>query len=237
MRKMKHQPSEHISHLHRPQIKICGITRIRDAVACVKAGANAIGLVFYPKSPRHLTDDRAMRICKALPQTVYTVGVFVNESFSTIMRRIDSFDLKAVQLHGQESPELVYRLRRRNIVVIKALFIHDVPDISLAADYPASAFLVESGKGPLPGGNALTWDWDTVNDFVKKFPTILAGGLCPDNIAHAVSAALPDAVDVSSGVESTPGQKNHEKITALMNALFHKASAIKPGAIPLRRIF
>jgi len=234
---MNHQPSECISNLTRPQVKICGLTRIRDAVACVKAGADAIGLVFYPKSPRHLSDERAMRICIGLPRTVYTVGVFVNESFSAIMRRVDCCGLKAVQLHGQESPALAGRLRHQNLVVIKALFIHGVPDISLAADYPASAFLVESGKGPLPGGNALAWDWNAVKDFSTKFPAILAGGLCPDNIARAVSAAHPDAVDISSGVESTPGQKDHKKITALMNALSNQTSAIRPEANPLRRIF
>ena len=139
--------------MDRPQVKICGLTRVAEAKACAAMGADAVGCVFFPASPRHVTDDQATRICNALPQTVYTVGVFVNESFSTIMRRVDCCGLKAVQLHGQESPELVDRLRRQNLVVIKALFIHEVPDISLAPDYPASAFLVESGKGPLPDGN------------------------------------------------------------------------------------
>jgi phosphoribosylanthranilate isomerase len=203
-----------------PQVKICGLTRVEQALQCVALGADAIGCVFYPKSPRHLTDDRAGEICSAVTDRVKTVGVFVNESFSSIMNHVERCHLSTVQLHGQESPELVRRLCNENLQVIKALFIDGNPSLKDAKNYPASAFLVECGRGRLPGGNALQWNWDQAKSFGEKHPLIIAGGLSPENVSHAIRVSWPNAVDVSSGVESIPGHKDIDKVTLFLNAVF-----------------
>jgi phosphoribosylanthranilate isomerase/indole-3-glycerol phosphate synthase/phosphoribosylanthranilate isomerase len=195
-----------------PQVKICGLTGIDDAVKCAELGADAIGLVFHPKSPRFVTDDRAREICLALPERVKKVGVFVDETFASIMQKVKRCGINAVQLHGNEPPQLVGSLRKENLIVIKALFHLKKPAFEDAVNYETSAFLAECGKGELPGGNALSWDWEKANNIRGKFPLILAGGLTPENISRALSLCLPDAVDVSSGVESAPGIKDIEKV-------------------------
>ena len=202
-----------------PEIKICGLTQIDEAVACAEAGADAIGLVFYPPSPRHLTVAQAREISRALPERTARVGVFVNTSLSEILETTDVCQLTAVQLHGQESPELVLNLNTSGIPVIKALFIHKSPFVSDVSLYPAAAFLVECGTGRLPGGNAMAWNWADVKPFGEEHPLILAGGLSPETIAEAVAAACPDAVDVSSGVEVSPGRKDLQKVRALIQRL------------------
>ncbi len=203
-----------------PQVKICGLTRVEQALQCVALGADAIGCVFYPKSPRHLTNDRSREICSAVTDHVKTVGVFVNESFSSIMNHVERCHLSTVQLHGQESPETVRRLRNQNLQVIKALFIDGNPSLKDAENYPASAFLVECGQGKLPGGNALQWNWDQAKSFGEKHPLIIAGGLSPENVAHAIKLSSPHAVDVSSGVESSPGHKDIDKVSLFIDAVF-----------------
>ncbi|MGD8449670.1 MAG: phosphoribosylanthranilate isomerase [Desulfobacterales bacterium] len=203
-----------------PQVKICGLTRVEQALQCADLGADAIGFVFYPKSPRHLTDDRAGKICSALTDRVKTVGVFVNESFSNIMKHVECCGLSTVQLHGQESPELVRRLCNENLQVIKALFIDGNPSLKDAKNYQASAFLVECAQGKLPGGNALEWNWDRAKNFGEKHPLIIAGGLSPENVSHAIKVSSPHAVDVSSGVESNPGDKDIGKVALFLNTVF-----------------
>jgi len=193
---------------HRIQVKICGLTRVADAVGCVTSGADAIGCVFFPKSPRNVTPATAREISRAVLPRVNVVGVFVNAGYTTIMKAVDTCHLTAVQLHGQESPDLVTRLRQRGIPVTKALFIDGRPPATRATDYPASAFLLECAKGPLPGGNAMAWRYETVSVYDRTRPLILAGGLSPDTVARAIEQARPDAVDVSSGVETSPGVKS-----------------------------
>jgi phosphoribosylanthranilate isomerase len=202
-----------------PHVKICGITRVQDALGCAELGADAIGCVFYPKSPRHLTKDRAREICAAVPDFLKTVGVFVDETFSSIMHHVEYCHLTTVQLHGRERGELVRRLRKENIHVIKALFADRSPTFGDAPKYPASAFLVECGRGKHPGGNALEWNWGAAKSIGKEYPLILAGGLDPENVALAVQMSAPCAVDVSSGVESSPGRKDFDKVAAFMKAV------------------
>jgi phosphoribosylanthranilate isomerase len=202
-----------------PRVKICGITRVQDALRCAELGADAIGCVFYPKSPRHLSRDQARDICAATPDHVKTVGVFVDETFSSIMAYVEYCHLSTVQLHGKEPPELVRRLRRENIHVLKALFADGYPTFDDAPKYPASAFLVECGRGKHPGGNALAWNWEAAKNFGKEYPLILAGGLDPENVVPAVQMSVPWAVDVSSGVESAPGRKDFSKVAAFMKAV------------------
>ncbi len=204
---------------HTPQVKVCGLKRVENALECIALGADAIGCVFYPKSPRHVTDDEARDICLAISSKAVTVGVFVNESFSFIMEKVQHCFLKAVQLHGRESPQLVRRLRKENITVIKTLFVNSVPTFDSAIYYEPSAFLVECGGGVLPGGNALSWNWENARFLVKNHQVILAGGLNPENVGKAILKSTPDAVDVSSGVEFGPGRKDISKVEAFIKAV------------------
>ncbi len=202
----------------RVQVKICGLTRVDEALACAELGADAVGCVFFPKSPRFVDDRRAREICAALPAGTGKVGVFVNEGYSTIMRRVEQCGIDGVQLHGQEAPELVERLREQGLVVIKALFVNAEPGVDSAALYDPSAFLVEAAGGALPGGNALAWDWAAVGSLRLGKPLLLAGGLHAENVATAIAQASPHGVDVSSGVESMPGRKDLEKVKRFLLA-------------------
>jgi phosphoribosylanthranilate isomerase len=201
------------------QVKICGLTRVEEAVACAEAGAAAVGCVFYAKSPRCVSAATARAIRRALPPEVACVGVFVDEPFGGIMALAAHTGFTAVQLHGNESPEAVERLRREGLFVIKALFADRAPGMEAGSQYSASAFLVECGRGALPGGNAREWDWSRAGPFAERHPLILAGGLTPESAAQAVRAALPDAVDVSSGVEAGPGRKEIRKVEQLIAAV------------------
>lgn len=219
------------SNQDHPQIKVCGLTNVKEAITTASLGVNAIGLVFFDKSPRNLSLYQAKEICSALPDDIITIGVFVNESFAEIMRIAEYCRLKAIQLHGQETPDLVKRLKKEGLKVIKALFVEGTPSIHESNNYAASAYLVECGKGALPGGNALTWSWSQALDFGKKHPLILAGGLTPENAAIAIKAGMPDAVDVSSGVESSPGRKDLNKVRAFIEAVSRCKLIKKPKKI------
>jgi phosphoribosylanthranilate isomerase len=214
------------------QIKICGLKKVDEAVQCAELGANAIGMIFYDKSPRFLSDTQAQNICNALPDSVRKIGVFVDESFDGIMEKVHRCGLTGIQLHGMETPELIDRLIHENLLVIKGLFTHKEPNISSVSLYNASAYLVECGKGKLPGGNAMAWNWSQAFDFGKKNPFILAGGLDPANVVQAINQCFPDAVDVSSGVEISPGQKDIKKVRDFISAT-HRVS----GKNILRNIF
>jgi phosphoribosylanthranilate isomerase len=204
---------------HPVQVKICGLTRVDEALACAEAGAAAVGCVFYSGSRRNVNTAIAAEIRRALPSPTACVGVFVDESFKNIMRIVGRTGISAVQFHGGETPELVDRLLREGLFVIKALFAGRAPGFADAARYAASAFLAECGKGPLPGGNAQAWDWGGAEPLARLRPVILAGGLTPDNAALAVRAAAPDAVDVSSGVESSPGRKDIRRVQKFIAAV------------------
>ena len=206
-------------NMHVPQIKVCGLTRVENALECLALGAEAIGCVFYPKSPRHVTDDQARDICKAVSSRAATVGVFVNESFPFIMKKVQRCLLDTVQLHGQESPRLITRLRKEKLKVIKTLFLSSMPSFKNAKDFEPSAFLVECGDGALPGGNAVSWNWEKARHLVENYPVILAGGLSPENISVAVNQSTPDAVDVSSSVELSPGLKDTGRVKAFIHSV------------------
>jgi phosphoribosylanthranilate isomerase len=202
-----------------PQIKICGLTRPETAAACAVAGADAIGLVFYPPSPRFVSADLARRIREALPPETAAVGVFVNVSLVAILEKVHACRLSAVQLHGQEPPELGAQLAEQQVRVIRGLYLNGTPPISDADRYPADAYLVECRAGKLPGGNAQVWDWGAARQLAARRPVVLAGGLDPENVARAIRAARPAAVDVSSGVEQVPGEKDVYKVKAFIAAV------------------
>lgn len=220
-----------------PQIKICGLTRADEAVRCAELGANAIGLIFYDKSPRYISSIQAREICKALPDSVQKIGVFVDESFDVIMEKVHTCGLTGIQLHGSERPYLIDRLIPEKLLVIKGLFVQKSPKISDVALVMASAYIVECGKGKLPGGNAMVWNWSQAFDFGKIYPFILAGGLGPANVVEAISQCFPDAVDVSSGVEISPGLKDIGKVKDFISAAHSVSEKYMLHKKKIRNIF
>jgi len=222
-----------ISSVKMPWIKICGLTDPDNALACATLHPDAIGLVFYEKSPRNVSRDQATQITRVLPRHILTIGVFVDNSFEDIMETVRQCALKGVQLHGKESPGLVDQLRKQDLFVIKALFAAKEPYLSQAKAYSnASALLVEHGKGILPGGNAESWDYERSCHIHTKSPVIIAGGLSPDNVAEAVTAARPFGVDVSSGVEIFPGIKDLIKVESFIAQVKPQTdSPIRPDRI------
>lgn len=201
-----------------PFIKVCGLTRPDNALACARAGADIIGLVFFEKSPRHVTMEQAAAITRELPETTPAWGVFVNAEFGWIMERVKACGLSGVQLHGNESPELVSALADEGVIVIKALFASKPPGLDRAGRFPHARYvLAECGQGALPGGNAKTWDYALARDLT--LPVVLAGGLDPAGVGHAVAVARPAGVDVSSGVEAAYGIKDIEKVNTFVKAV------------------
>jgi phosphoribosylanthranilate isomerase len=148
------------------------------------------------------------------------------------MKHVERCGLKAVQLHGQESAQLARDLQKEGLLVIKAIFVNRAPSLEQVGSFGTSAYLIECSGGPLPGGNALAWDYHAIAGFSAKDPVILAGGINPDNVSQAIQHALPDAVDVSSGVESAPGRKDMDKVKRLIEAVAVTDCSRKP-----RRIF
>jgi phosphoribosylanthranilate isomerase len=215
-----------------PQVKICGLTRVDQALACVDLGAAAIGFVFFAKSPRNVCIEKARTMAQQLPREVARVGVFVDEPYDVIMQRVEACGLTCVQLHGRETPELVMQLKSKGVRVIKSLFTDRSPHLAAAARFAADAYLAECGAGPLPGGNAKAWNYADAGDLGQSHPLILAGGLSLDNVSHAIQSACPDAVDVSSGVEARPGLKDMVLVKQFMQAVMRNKHNN-----PLRRIF
>ena len=196
-----------------PQIKICGLTRPDQARACADLGADAIGLVFFEKSPRNVSPEQAAAVKAVLPPRVAAVGVFVDPDREFLARTVRRCGLDIVQLHGSESPEFVADMQTElKVPIIKVLFATRSPGLGDAAGYGAAGYLVECGRGPLPGGNAMAWDWAAAEAVGREFPLILAGGLAPDNVADAIGACLPDAVDASSSLEAGHGIKDLENV-------------------------
>lgn len=213
------------------EIKICGITRREDARIAASLGVDAVGFVFYPKSPRHVDRETARDLAAALPESVAGVGVFVDEPAERVLEVARFCRLTHVQLHGRETPEEVAALEAQGLRVIKALFINRAPGLDVQERYHPTAFLVECAGVSLPGGNALAWDWASVKDRVRHRPMILAGGLAPGNVAEAARAARPNAVDVSSGVEKRPGEKDAKKMEAFVNAVRRLSPSAAEGRI------
>ncbi|WP_325985776.1 phosphoribosylanthranilate isomerase [Pseudomonas protegens] len=197
--------------------KICGITRIEDALAAVAAGADAIGLVFYAKSPRAVNVQRARAIIAALPPFVTSVGLFVNASRCELGEILDAVPLDLLQFHGDESAADCEGYHRP---YIKALRVKAGDDIAAAClAYPrASGILLDTYVEGVPGGTGEAFDWSLVPQGLSK-PIILAGGLTPDNVSAAIARVRPYAVDVSGGVEQGKGIKDPAKIQAFMQAV------------------
>lgn len=196
------------------RIKICGITRIEDALAAAKAGADAIGLVFYAPSPRAVTPERAAAIVAALPPFVTTVGLFVDAEAAYVHEVLKQVPLDLLQFHGDEDVAYCERFDRP---YLKAIRVREGQDLAtVAAAWPsASGILLDSYKPGVPGGTGEIFDWSLV-PAQRRWNLILAGGLSADNVAQAITEVQPWAVDVSGGVEAAKGVKDIDKINAFV---------------------
>lgn len=197
--------------------KICGITRIEDAVAAVEAGADAIGLVFYGKSPRAVSIEQAAAILQALPPFVTSVGLFVDMPRDELQQLLQRLPLDLLQFHGDESPA---DCEGHGRPYIKALRVRPGEDVAAAmAPYAgAQGILLDTFVEGVPGGTGASFDWSLVPEDAAK-PIILAGGLDADNVATAIRQVRPYAVDVSGGVEASKGIKDAGKIRAFVRAV------------------
>ncbi len=198
------------------RVKICGITSAEDALAAVEAGADALGFVFAPGTPRLVPPETAERIVAGLPPFVTAVGVFVDQPLEEVLRIAARCNLQAVQLHGDE-PEAFSR--RIPLKVIKALRVRDVPDLRPIPTYPAHAFLLDAFVEGQAGGTGALISWDLAVHAKGHAPIILSGGLRPETVALAVRRVRPYGVDVSSGVEAGPGRKDHQKVREFIAAV------------------
>ncbi|MBI4288395.1 MAG: phosphoribosylanthranilate isomerase [Chloroflexi bacterium] len=197
------------------RIKICGMTNLEDALAATALGADALGFVFYAKSPRCVSPLRATAIASRLPPFIARVGVFVDEQLERVKEIVKECDLDYAQLHGSESPDFCRQLGNR---VIKTLRVKDESVLRQLSMYKAPAFLLDTYKAEMPGGTGQTFNWDIAARAARSATVVLSGGLKPQNVAQAIAAVQPYAVDVSSGVEASPGKKDHEKLRAFIEA-------------------
>jgi phosphoribosylanthranilate isomerase len=195
-------------------VKICGITRERDAVAAAAAGADAIGFVFWQGSPRQITPSRAARLGRTLPALVTRVGVFVNASPAVVARTVREAALDAVQLHGDENPAAH---RECGAAVIKSVSLTRSTDVKKALRYPADVTLLVDVRDPLRrGGTGRLANWSLAKRLARRRRILLAGGIGPSNVRQAIRDVHPWGLDVSSGVEVAPGRKSAARIAALM---------------------
>lgn len=202
----------------RVKVKICGITNWRDARLAVAEGADLLGFNFYAGSPRYVEPARARRIVRRLPEKISVVGVFVNEAEQAMLEIARTVGLDTLQLHGDETPAMVARLKR-SFPVIKAIRMKR----SLAAGQlqtykAATALLLDGFDAHRRGGTGKTFDWEIARRAKKYGRVFLAGGLTPENVGEAIRVARPYAVDVCSGVEERPGKKDPARLRNLMRA-------------------
>ena len=195
------------------QIKICGITNLDDALAAVDAGADALGFVFYPKSPRAVSRNTAAAIVGRLPESITPVGVFVDEDQHIVRETLNQCSLRIAQLHGLESVDYCSTL---GYPIIKGLRIRTLPDAATLAGYHVLAFLLDAFVAGVPGGTGSRLDWELVSSIHASHPIILAGGLTSENVGEAIRRVRPHAVDVSSGVERGLRRKDAAKMKAFV---------------------
>ncbi|HXR08991.1 MAG TPA: phosphoribosylanthranilate isomerase [Candidatus Acidoferrum sp.] len=199
------------------KVKICGLTTVDDALAAVAAGADLLGFVLWEKSPRHVSVETAREIARRLPPAISRVGVFVDAPVEQVMFSLRICDFAALQFHGRESPAYCQQFA---VMTIKAFPVRDAASLAALSAYDTDAFLLDTQVEGRPGGTGEMFDWSLAAE-AKKFDKsiFLAGGLTPQNVAAAVRAVQPFAVDVSTGVESSPGKKDHQKMRDFVAAV------------------
>ena len=212
------------------RVKICGITNEEDALSAIEKGAFAIGFIFYPKSPRYIPPVKASQIIRKIPPFIGRVGVFVNMDIRGIFEIMKRVGLSAVQLHGDESPEFCYELKTlSSIPIIKVFRIKDESSLNNIKkySYTVNAILLDTHKDKVYGGTGETFDWNLAKKARNyNIPLILSGGLNPQNIKEAYDIVKPYAFDVNSGIELTPGIKDHTKMDLFFRKL-HQAEQDK----------
>ncbi len=200
------------------RVKICGITNWKDAQRAIEIGATFLGFNFYPRSPRYITPAKARRIVRRLPERISAVGVFVNEREEKVLGIARAVGLDYLQLHGDETPEVLARLKRK-LPVIKAVRVRRPFRAAQVARFKnASAILLDGFDRRLRGGTGKTFDWRIARSAKRYARIFLAGGLTPENIGEAIRAVRPYAVDVCSGVEARPGKKDPARLRAFLRA-------------------
>ncbi|MCL2419039.1 MAG: phosphoribosylanthranilate isomerase [Conexibacteraceae bacterium] len=212
-----------------PKIKFCGITREQDAELAVSLDAWAVGMIMWPHSPRAVPLDRAAGLAALLKRRAEIVGVFVNQTLDEVTGIADAAGLTMLQFHGDEGPVFCSEAARRTgCKVIRAARVHSAADIQALAAYHTDFHLLDSYRPGVPGGTGETFAWDLAASHRRiappkgkgqRVPLILSGGLTPANVAGAIAAVKPFAVDVASGVESAPGYKDGEKMRAFAAAV------------------
>lgn len=206
------------------RVKICGLRDQAMLDAAVAAGAHYVGLVFFPKSPRNVSIAQAAPLAQATPMGVAKVGLLVNPDNALLDAVLAEVPLDILQLHGKETPDRVAEIRTRyRLPVMKAVGVADASDLPALDDYAQVAdMLLVDAKAPktaeLPGGNGLSFDWTLIANRRWPTPWMLAGGLTPGNVAEAIALTKAPQVDVSSGVETAPGEKSAELIAAFVKA-------------------
>ena len=200
-------------------VKICGITNLDDALAAVSAGADALGFNFYKPSPRYITPQHAGEIIEQLPDSVQPIGVFVNEELDSVRAIAEEAGLRALQLHGDESPEYCRELATDHYV-IKTFAVSDSFNLETAKAYEVEAIMLDTKHNRLRGGTGRVFDWSVAQQAAGAIPKLfLAGGLSPENVENAVKTVRPFAVDACSALEDTPGKKNHERMRVFVNTV------------------
>lgn len=216
------------------KVKICGITNLEDALAAIGLGADALGFNFYKKSPRYIEPAAAKSIIAKLPPLVSLIGIFVNEfSPDRVMTTAHALGLGTVQLHGEETAAYINKIG--DLRIIKAFRVDEAFNVGQLAGFPAHAFLLDAYDTKQQGGTGKTFNWEVARAAGKFGRIILAGGLTPANIQQAVVAARPYAIDICSGVESTPGKKDFKKMESLFNAVL-EIQQRRPGPAPTTEV-
>ena len=210
--------------MKRVKIKICGVTRMEQAVEIADLGVDAIGFILYPPSPRYIEPSKIKAIVSQLPPLIKTVGVFVDEPMDRLTETLRNAGLDLAQLHGAETPDYCERLSQRGISWIKAFRVRGQMDTALLSRYPARSFLLDTWSEEEYGGTGKTFDWSLVKKICADYRIVLAGGITPENASEAIKTLNPYGLDVSSGVEESPGIKSIEKVEALLQAVANPPS-------------
>jgi len=200
------------------KVKICGITNMDDAQSAFDLGADMLGFNFYPESPRYIHPDEAVRIIRKLPTFVDSVGLFVNADLDAIKAVAETGYFNWIQLHGDETPDFCDRVQFANIRTIKAIRVRCEADVNKAEDFYTYAVLLDAFCHDQYGGTGRQFDWQWVKDLPKRI--FLAGGITPDNVAEAIGTGVY-GIDICSGIESAPGQKDHDKMKRLFDVIRH----------------
>jgi len=211
------------------KIKHCGLTSLDDARLAADAGAWAIGMIFWPGSPRRCELDDAAEISAAMKRRLEIAGVFVNATLDYVARVADELDLTIVQLHGDEGPSFCREAARRTgCKVIKAMRVRSGADIQAMGGFHTDFHLLDSYIEGMPGGTGETFAWDLAKAHKGPARVILSGGLTADNVAEAIEVVRPFAVDVASGTEAAPGRKDPEKLKAFADAVASRTARGRP---------